>query len=123
MRKAFEYGGLPAQTPRRPLVVPRPARSRGHRAKQDARTLDRPPRPAIGRVRPCGLSLAANPGLVPLSLGGAPGITDSWSHFWTSPPRRSADRWAKSRACTAIAAKTFMARPLRWISAISAPSA
>ena len=45
------------------------------------------------------------------------------SHFWTSPPRRSADRWAKSRAITAIAVKTFMARPLRWISAISAPSA
>src|SRR6185436_3847085 len=45
-------------------------------------------------------------------------ITDSSSHFWISPPSRSADRWAKSRACTAIAARTFMARPLWWISAI-----
>ena len=49
MPKAFEYGGLPAQTPWRPLVVPRPARSRGHRVKHDSRTLDRPPRP-VGAV-------------------------------------------------------------------------
>ena len=43
--KAFEYGGLPAQTPKRPLVVPRPERSRGHRVKHDSRMLDRPPTP------------------------------------------------------------------------------
>jgi hypothetical protein len=40
-------------------------------------------------------------------------IAVSSSHFCTSPPRRSADRWAKSKACTAIAAGTAMARPLR----------
>jgi hypothetical protein len=45
-------------------------------------------------------SVAAQFGFVPISLGDVVGITDSSSHFWTSPPRRSTDCWVKSRACT-----------------------
>ena len=67
--------------------------------------------------------LAAELGLVPLILGGVLGHRRPVEPRLDIAARRSTDRWAKSRASTAIAARTFMARPLRWISAISAPSA
>ena len=67
--------------------------------------------------------LAAKLGLVPLGLGGVLGHHRLVEPLLDIAAEAVRGQVGEVEGCTAMAAKTFMARPLRWIYAISAPSA
>jgi len=74
--------------------------------------LDRPQRRLSVRYGPEGIPRPSSVWFQ-LGLGGVLAVTDRRGHFWTSPAQAVRGQVAKSRACTAIAARPSWPVPMR----------